>query len=124
MADVADAQESASAAAAEALITNDMIMRVWRAYAPPANAEAYQQMIATEVLPGYHRFAGYRGTHILRREANGEVEFVIITMWESWEAVEEFAGPGHKKAVIWPKAAALLTRYDDESIHYEGTWVP
>ena len=118
------AQESASGAAAETLITSRMIMRVWHAYATPSNADAYQSIIETEVLPGYHRFSGYRGTHILRREENGEVEFTIITTWDSWNAIEEFAGPAHKKPVIWPKAAALLTRYDEESVHYEGTWVP
>jgi len=101
-----------------------MIMRLWHAYATPANADAYQEMVASEVLPGFHRYRGYKGAHILRREENGEIEFVIITSWESWEAIEEFAGAGHRKAVIWPKAAALLTRYDEESVHYETTWVP
>jgi hypothetical protein len=41
-------------------------------------------------------------------------------MWfDSMDAVKEFAGLDFEKAVIFPDAIPLLTRYDQRSQHYE-----
>ena len=44
--------------------------------------------------------------------------------WDSWEAIERFAGKGRTASVIHPAAADLLTRHDERSEHFEGVWVP
>ena len=101
-----------------------MIMRMWRGWTRKGrDAEAYDEMLRSEILPGIHRIEGYKGTWLLRRDAGDEVEFVTITTWDSWKAIEEFAGD-RNSSVIYPKAVPLLTRYDEHSEHYEGTWMP
>ena len=100
-----------------------MIMRVWHGWTKPENADAYESLLRNDVLPGIRKIEGYRGTWLLRRPAGDEVEFITMTTWESWDAIERFAGPGRTKAVVHERAARLLTRYDDESTHYEGVWV-
>jgi len=99
------------------------IMRIWHGYTAPENADAYEQLLKNDILPGIHRIDGYLGAHLLRREAGGEVEFVTITTWESWEAVERFGAEGHGGAVVPARARELLSRFDDEAQHYVGTWV-
>lgn len=99
-----------------------MIARVWHGWTKPENADAYQALLKTKVLPGIHRIRGYRGAHVLRRDDLAEVEFITITMWENMEAVREFSGPeGH--AVVLPEAQKLLAHYDQQSVHYQAEFV-
>lgn len=102
-----------------------MIMRVWHGWTRKgADADSYEQMLRDEILPGIHRIAGYKGTWLLRRDAGEEVEFVTMTTWDSWKAIEEFAGGDRSRSVIDPRAARLLTRHEEHSKHFEGVWVP
>jgi len=102
-----------------------MIMRIWHGWTRREDADTYHAMLQTEILPGLHRINGYLGTHVLRRDSgNDEVEFITITTWDSWDAIREFAGADGTTSVIYPKAHELLTRFDEHSEHYEGTWVP
>lgn len=101
-----------------------MIARIWHGWTKPENAEAYRTLLVTNILPGIHRVRGYRGSYLLRRKHPDEVEFVTLTLWESKEAVEEFAGPDSAHAVVPEEARKLLVRFDDRSDHYDGEWVP
>jgi len=101
-----------------------MIMRVWHGWTKTKDADEYDRLLRDEILPGIHRIKGYGGSWVLRRVAGDEVEFVTITTWDSWAAIEEFAGKGRTKSVIHPKAAHLLTRHDEQSMHFDAAWVP
>ena len=101
-----------------------MIARIWHGWTSPENADAYEQLLKTTILPGIHRVKGYAGAHLLRRAGDGETEFITITMWESMEAIRAFAGPEGTHAVVPPEAQKLLKRYDPASIHYDATWCP
>ena len=99
-----------------------MIARIWHGYTRPENADAYEQLLKTTIIPGIHRIKGYRGAYLLRKESPPEVEFVTITLWDAMDAVREFSGPaGH--AVVPPEAQKLLARFDEESVHYQANWV-
>jgi heme-degrading monooxygenase HmoA len=96
-----------------------MIGRLWRGRTGAQNADAYEELLRKEVLPGIHRIEGYRGAYALRREVPEGVEFVTLTLWDSMEAVRQFAGEDYKTAVVPEKAQALLARFDRTSAHYE-----
>jgi heme-degrading monooxygenase HmoA len=100
-----------------------MIARLWHGWTSPGNADAYERLVRDTILPGIHRVKGYRGAWLLRREAGGETEFITLTLWDSAKAVEEFAGAGHTTAVVPEEARRLLARFNQTSIHYQGTWV-
>jgi heme-degrading monooxygenase HmoA len=99
-----------------------VIARIWHGYTVPANADAYEALLRTKILPGIHRVNGYRGAYLLRRPADAEVEFITVTLWDSMETVREFAGPDKAHAVVPPEAQKLLAHYDQASLHYEATW--
>jgi len=61
---------------------------------------------------------GFKGIQLLRREIHGEVEFITIMAFESFDAVREFAGEDYETAVVPEKARNLLSRFDDRSQHY------
>lgn len=101
-----------------------MISRIWHGWTSKANAEAYQTLLTTKILPGIHRVEGYQGAYLLRREADAETEFVTITIFESMEAVRAFAGADYDVAVVPPEARALLERFDERSSHYDTVLGP
>lgn len=101
-----------------------MISRIWHGWTKPADADTYEGMLRSEVLPGIHRVPGYRGAYLLRRTIGDEVEFITITQFEDMAAVRQFAGEDYTRAVIHPPAEKLFTRYDEHSAHYETVLTP
>lgn len=95
-----------------------MIARLWHGWTRRSEADAYEALLREEVLPGI-RVDGYRGVSLLRRAAGDEVEFVTVTLWESWDSVRAFAGEHPEAAVVPPAARALLSRFDECSTHFE-----
>src|SRR5438128_477308 len=95
-----------------------MITRIWHGFTHSEDADTYEQMLRAEILPGIHRVPGYLGATLLRRDLDGEVEFVTLTRFESMDAVRAFAGEDYEQAVIAPGARPLLTRFDPRSVHY------
>jgi heme-degrading monooxygenase HmoA len=98
-----------------------MISRIWHGWTTPANADAYESLLKSEIFQGIQdrEIPGFRGIHLLRRSLEDEVEFVTIMWFDSIEAVRTFAGEDYEVAVVPPEARALLSRFDARSQHYE-----
>ena len=101
-----------------------MIGRIWHGWASREDADAYQTMLNSDVLPGIHRIQGYRGAYVMRREVGDEVEFMTMTIFENLAAVKQFAGEDYTKAVVQGPAQKLLKRSDTRSTHYEIILAP
>jgi heme-degrading monooxygenase HmoA len=103
-----------------------MISRIWHGWTALENADAYETLLRSEILPGIANrgIRGYRGAHLLRRDVPEEVEFVTILWFDSIEAVREFAGPEFEHSVVPEKARRLLSRFDARSQHYETVVAP
>jgi heme-degrading monooxygenase HmoA len=96
-----------------------VIARIWHGWTTLENADAYEAHLRGEVLPGIEqRSRGFRGVYLLRREGD-EIEFVTVTLWDSLDAVREFAGDDYEVAVVPDTARRLLSRFDERSVHYE-----
>jgi len=96
-----------------------MIMRIWRGQATVENADAYYRHVTGTVFPGLADIRGHRGAYLLRRETEGRVEFLALTLWESLQAVREFAGEDIENAVVEPEARAVLAEFDTFARHFE-----
>jgi heme-degrading monooxygenase HmoA len=74
-----------------------------------------------EIFPGIasKNGDGYQGVQLFRSVDGAEVEFVVITWFESLETVKKFAGEDYERAYVPPKAREILSRFDDRSQHYE-----
>jgi heme-degrading monooxygenase HmoA len=98
-----------------------MISRIWHGYTTLANADAYENLLKTEIFVGISKrqIRGFRNIHLLRRNIPDAVEFITVMWFDSIEAVREFAGEDYEKAVVPPAARALLSRFDEQSQHYE-----
>ncbi len=98
-----------------------MISRVWYGWTTPANADAYETLLKSEIFTGIQnrQITGYRGIQLFRRNLNTEVEFITVMWFDSLEAVRAFSGEDYEVAVVPPKARTLLSRFDARSQHYE-----
>ena len=101
-----------------------MIVRAWRGYAPLARADAYSRHLLGTVRPKLERLPGFRALYLLSRRLPTEVEYQVLTMWDSMDAIKAFAGEHVERAVVEPEAAAVLTRFDQEVRHYEVVAAP
>jgi len=96
-----------------------MIARHWRGWTTPENAQAYEELLTTKVLPGLKSVSGYCGGYVLRSDGPEESEFVVINFFSSREAVQRFAGPDYGVPVFEPEARQLLSRIEPIANHYE-----
>jgi hypothetical protein len=97
-----------------------VITRVWRGRTGTrADANAYEELLRAEILPGIHRVPSFRGATVLRRDVEDGVEFVVQTRFDSLDAVREFAGPDFDVPLIEPEARALLASFDERAAHYQ-----
>jgi len=96
-----------------------MIARHWRGWTKLQDADPYEALLKDKVLPGLKGIAGYRGGYVLRNDGPEESEFVVVNLFDSLDAVREFAGPDYAIAVFEPEAKRLLSKFEPNAVHYE-----
>ena len=96
-----------------------MIIREWRGRAALANAAAYPAHFRTNVAPELKRLPGFLGADLAQRRLDDAVEFLVLTRWQSMEAIRGFAGSNFGNAVVEPGAVAALVNFDESVQHYE-----
>jgi heme-degrading monooxygenase HmoA len=70
-------------------------------------------------IPGYRATEGNRGVQILRRIEGEIAHFLVISYWESFEAIRRFAGEEMEKAVYYPRDREFLLGLEPNVTHYE-----
>ena len=99
-----------------------MIGRIWHGWTTLENADRYEKLLKEEIFAGIvgRDVPGYKGIQLFRRPSDdGEVEFVTIMRFASWDAVKRFAGEDYEQAYVPPAAQEVLSRFDQCSQHYE-----
>jgi heme-degrading monooxygenase HmoA len=96
-----------------------MIARTWSGAVRAADADAYLDYLNAVATPGYTAVPGNRGVVTLRRLLADRAEFLLISFWESEEAVRAFAGPDVHRAVFYPEDDRFLIARDEHVTHYE-----
>ena len=98
-----------------------MIARLWRGYTKPEHADAYEAMLKPELLPGIGTVNGYRGSYLLRRDGQDEVEFITIMLWDSLDAIRAYAGDDYETSIVPEERRKYLSRHDRTAVHYQVT---
>ncbi len=100
-----------------------MIARIWHGWTTTENANAYQHLLTTSIVPDIISKAipGLDGVDILRRADGPDTDVKVVTLmtFDDWSAVAAFAGPDRTGSVVPVAARQLLKRYDEHSQHYE-----
>lgn len=98
-----------------------MILRIWHGWTAPDKADAYENLLRTEIFAGIaaKTIPGYLGIELLRRTSGHEAEFITMMRFDSLQAVIDFVGEDYERAYVPDKARGLLARFDERSQHYE-----
>jgi len=96
-----------------------MIARHWRGIAKREFADAYVEHLHSETFPQLVQLPGFHDASILRRDVEQGVEFLVVTVWKSLDAIRSFAGNDPHSAVVPAKVQQMMVEYDRRARHYE-----
>src|SRR5260221_14133318 len=95
-----------------------MIIREWRGRAMLFRSDAYPKHFRDIVVPELRCLCGFLGAHLSQRQIGDQVEFLVLTRWQSMEAIGAFAGSSVDRAVVEPVAIVALIDFDDTDQQY------
>lgn len=96
-----------------------MIARTWHGAVPADKGDAYHAYLLETGVPDYEATPGNRGVTVLRRAEGDVVHFLLITLWESLDAIRAFAGDDVERARYYPEDEAFLLELEPTVTHYE-----
>jgi heme-degrading monooxygenase HmoA len=96
-----------------------MIARHWSATATGDGADWYETHFIGSVLPGLRAMPGFQGGYLMRNDNTEATEIRVLTLWDSIESIEGFAGADATAAVVDPEARDALRSYDPVVTHYD-----
>lgn len=95
-----------------------MIARIWRGVVRAEDGDRYLEYLRQTGIPEYRATEGNRGLSVLRREHDGRTEFVLVSLWESMDAIRRFAGPEPERVVYYPEDDRFLLEKTETVEHY------
>ena len=95
------------------------IARIWRGRTLASKADEYERYLNANGVAKIRTTPGNGGVTVLRRTDGDKTEFEVIAIWESIEAVKNFAGADYQKAVILPRDREYLLEVEPNVLHYE-----
>ncbi|HST45284.1 MAG TPA: hypothetical protein VLK29_08675 [Luteimonas sp.] len=83
------------------------------------NADAYHAYLLRTGLGDYASTPGNRGVQVLRRTEGGVAHFLLLTLWDSLDAIRAFAGDDYERARYYPEDDAYLLEREPFVTHYD-----
>ena len=98
-----------------------MICRLWRGWTTPEDADSYERIVRTEVMPGIEarKIPGLRHMDLMKRDLGGEIEFQTLMWFDSLDAIIAFIGEDYAVSHVPEQARSVLKRFDERAAHYE-----
>jgi heme-degrading monooxygenase HmoA len=96
-----------------------MITRIWHGRTTAAKSDEYLNLMRTVAIPDYRSIPGNKGAYALRRIEGDTAHFLMLTFWESEDAVRVFAGDDISVAKYYDFDKGFLLELESTSTHYE-----
>ncbi|MGC5011591.1 hypothetical protein ACLQ2R_12570 [Streptosporangium sp. DT93] len=94
-------------------------MRMWRGWTRAEDAAAYEEYLLATGYAGYTSTAGNHGVCFTRRDVGDRSEFLLTSLWESWEAIHAFAGQDPSRAVFYDEDDRFLVERELTVTHHQ-----
>jgi heme-degrading monooxygenase HmoA len=96
-----------------------MIARTWHGVTDASKAEEYFDYLNKTGVPEYRTTEGNLGVYVLRRIEGDRAHFLLLTLWESADAIRKFAGSDIERAKYYPEDERFLLELEPTVTHYE-----
>ena len=96
-----------------------MIARMWHGAVPRDKADAYLLYLKRTGVSSLRATPGNRGVSLLRQDEGAASHFLVISYWDSREAIRAFAGDDPEAARYYPEDADYLLELEPRVTHYE-----
>ena len=116
------AQGWADAAVAQTgpvLASAPKIARIWHGRTPLARADEYRQYLFETGVKKIASLPGNRGVQLLMRKEAVEAEFMVVSYWDSIDAIKGYAGPTYEHVHDLPRDAEFLIDKETLVRHFE-----
>ncbi len=98
---------------------DELITRIWHGTTELAHADEYLKRMREFALPDYKAIPGNLGAYALRRIEGDRAHFLMLTFWESRDAIVRYAGEPIEKAQYYDFDPDFLTEMESNVMHYE-----
>ncbi len=96
-----------------------MIVRMWHGIVEASKADEYAEFMKERAAPDYNSVQGLNKLMFLRSVEADVAHFLLVTHWDSMEAVKKFAGERPEKAKYYPEDDDFLLEKEETSALYE-----
>lgn len=96
-----------------------MVARVWVGITSESTAGGYLVYLKRTRVEAHRTTEGNRGVFVLQRVCGGRAEFVLLSLWESMEAIRKFSRGDLEKEASYPADKDFLLEFDSKVTHYE-----
>ena len=96
-----------------------MIARLWHGVTLAEKAAEYLAFLQARAVPDYRGVAGNVSVDILHRTHGAMTHFLIVTHWESLQAIQAFAGEDIERAKYYREDVDFLLEFEPTVQHYE-----
>jgi len=96
-----------------------MISRIWHGVTAADRSDEYLEYLNKTGVPDYQATDGNRGVYVLRRIEGDKAHFLLLSLWQSTDAIVKFAGPDMERARYYPEDKAYLLEFEPTVTHYE-----
>ena len=96
-----------------------MIARMWHGRVPASKSDAYYEYLLQTGVPEYAATPGNKGVQVLRKTEDGVTHFLLVTLWESVDAIKRFAGEDYARAKYYPADDEFLLEREARVQHFE-----
>jgi uncharacterized damage-inducible protein DinB/heme-degrading monooxygenase HmoA len=101
-----------------------MIARIWHGVTAAAKADQYLEYLNQTGILDYQATTGNLGVYVLQRIEEDKAHFQLISLWESFEAIKNFAGLEPEKARYYPQDTEFLLELEETVTHYKVSISP
>jgi heme-degrading monooxygenase HmoA len=109
----------ALAANAPALAEHPMVARVWHGRTPADKADEYRQYLYEAGVKKIAAIPGNRGVQMMASKNAAEGEFMVISYWDSIEAINGYAGAEYTKVHDLPRDKEFLIDQETLVRHFD-----
>jgi len=96
------------------------IARTWHGTTSAEKADAYLELMRTVALPDYRSIPGNLSAFVLVRRERESTHFLMVTFWESEQAIAAFAGARIAVARFYDFDDSFLIVKEPTAMHYEA----